>query len=293
MTRLTMSAADRRAWEAARTLDDLGELTARWLEGTIASQPGYEPGCGPDPETAALIPVVARCNRAGYVTCGSQPAEAGTGYDGARWEQRAAVQGFAPAGVAGRIWEAAEAAGLTVITHAPATLPRYRIRYGHAEAVTVRGGRPYTYFGAQLPRRHLRDRWTGYGICHPSAVTALCSAWQVTVLDPQWGRNDRLWPVLRDALAPEAGQAGRHAAASDRPPLTITPAAPADPAAALTELGAIWSPDFDAYASGQLDASAVRCVLCGLAPCGCPPFGTPAYLALVDRLHGRTRGGGV
>ncbi len=75
MTRLTMSAADRRAWEAARTLDDLGELTARWLEGTIASQPGYEPGCGPDPETAALIPVVARCNRAGYVTCGSQPAE--------------------------------------------------------------------------------------------------------------------------------------------------------------------------------------------------------------------------
>lgn len=60
-----------------------------------------------------------------------------------------------------------------------------------------------------------------------------------------------------------------------------------------THLGAVWSPDFDGYASGQLDASAVRCVLCGHAPCDCPPFGTPGYLALVDRLHGRTRGGGA
>jgi hypothetical protein len=67
----------------------------------------------------------------------------------------------------------------------------------------------------------------------------------------------------------------------------ITP----DPAAVLAALGAVWSPDFGAYASGQLDASAVRCVLCGKAPCDCPPFGAPGYLALVARLHGRARGG--
>jgi hypothetical protein len=66
-----------------------------------------------------------------------------------------------------------------------------------------------------------------------------------------------------------------------------------DPAAVLTAFGAVWSPDFDAYASGQLDASAVRCVLCSHAPCDCPPFGTPEYFALVDRLHGRTRRGGA
>lgn len=66
-----------------------------------------------------------------------------------------------------------------------------------------------------------------------------------------------------------------------------------DPAAMLDALGAVWSPDFDAYASGQLDASAVRCVLCGHAPCDCPPFGTPEYFALTDRLHGRTRRGGA
>ena len=79
-----------------------------------------------------------------------------------------------------------------------------------------RDGRPYTHFGAQLPRRHLRDRWTGYGICHPSAVTALCGAWQVTVLDPQWGRNDRLWPVLRDALA-RRSRPGRPSFGGQRP----------------------------------------------------------------------------
>lgn len=68
----------------------------------------------------------------------------------------------------------------------------------------------------------------------------------------------------------------------------IRPEVLADPVGALEALGAVWSPDFDAYASGELDASRVRCVLCGLAPCGCPPFGSPEYFALLDRLHGRT-----
>jgi hypothetical protein len=50
-----------------------------------------------------------------------------------------------------------------------------------------------------------------------------------------------------------------------------------------------WSPDFDAYATGKLPISAIRCALCGLAPCQCPPFGTPEYFALIDRVHGRDR----
>jgi hypothetical protein len=71
----------------------------------------------------------------------------------------------------------------------------------------------------------------------------------------------------------------------------VTPAASADPVDALNRLGAIWSPDFDAYASGQLDASRVRCALCQHAPCDCPEFGTPGYFALIDARHGRNRGG--
>ncbi|WP_322753303.1 hypothetical protein [Frankia sp. Cas3] len=48
-----------------------------------------------------------------------------------------------------------------------------------------------------------------------------------------------------------------------------------------------WSPDLDAYASGDLPAHQVRCALCEKAPCDCPPFGTPEYFALLDRVHGR------
>ncbi|MET8985797.1 hypothetical protein ABZW49_10150 [Nonomuraea wenchangensis] len=52
-------------------------------------------------------------------------------------------------------------------------------------------------------------------------------------------------------------------------------------------LGAQWSPDLDAYASGQINASEVRCALCRHAPCDCPEFGTPEYFALLDKRHGR------
>lgn len=63
----------------------------------------------------------------------------------------------------------------------------------------------------------------------------------------------------------------------------------ADPVGALNQLGAIWSPDLDAYAAGQLDPAAIRCALCQHAPCQCPPAGTPEYFALVARRHGRKR----
>lgn len=42
-----------------------------------------------------------------------------------------------------------------------------------------------------------------------------------------------------------------------------------DPRERLEQLGARWSPDFEAYASGALPAHMVRCVLCGTAPCAC------------------------
>jgi hypothetical protein len=47
------------------------------------------------------------------------------------------------------------------------------------------------------------------------------------------------------------------------------------------------SPDFDAYAEGRINASQIRCVLCRQAPCECPPFASPEYFALLDRVHGR------
>jgi hypothetical protein len=195
-----MSEADGDRWASARTLADVGEMTARWLEGEIASQPGY---CGPsDIEDPALVPLLARLNRAGFVTTGSQIGESGWGHGGAWWEQCAAVEGFADARMASRLARVARAAGMTVVLHCPAELPRWRYRYHQAVTVTRRDGGRYTAFGVQVPRRHIRDSWLGYGICHPDAVKALCGAWQVTLIDPEWGRPDVLWCVLERAIWP-------------------------------------------------------------------------------------------
>ncbi len=63
-----------------------------------------------------------------------------------------------------------------------------------------------------------------------------------------------------------------------------------NPSDALNQLGAVWSPSFDDYATGRIGAGQVHCLLCD-GPCGPdhPEFGTPEYMAAVDRIHGRTR----
>lgn len=184
---LRESRRDRQAWASARTLADVGDLTARWLEGDLASQPGYERGAGPDTETTPLIPVLAACCRAGFVTNGSQPGEPVD--DG--FGQRAAVEGFASPEAAARI-AACLPDGLIMLTGRAG----WRMRWRQAVVVTMDGGRPFTRFGVVLSRRHLADSWVGYGSLHPDAVRALQAAVQVTVVDPEWGRNDRLWPAL-------------------------------------------------------------------------------------------------
>lgn len=196
----TVSDADHAAWQGARTLSDVGELTALWLEGGIASQPGYDGG--PADETWSLIPVLARLNRAGFVTTGSQPGLVEEG-GGTLLEQCAAVEGFAGPHMATRLAEAAQAADLTIALHCPAELPRWRYRYVKSVAVTRVNGRDFTRFGVQLSRSHIRSPHLGYGICHRDAVRALCSAWQVTVTDPIWGRPGLLWDALR-SVQPES-----------------------------------------------------------------------------------------
>lgn len=56
-------------------------------------------------------------------------------------------------------------------------------------------------------------------------------------------------------------------------------------------LVAIVSPDFDAYASGRIDASQITCLMCqqrGCQPNGCLTFGSPEYMARLNEIHGRT-----
>jgi hypothetical protein len=60
-----------------------------------------------------------------------------------------------------------------------------------------------------------------------------------------------------------------------------------DPVSVLDDLGAVWSPNFDDYATGKIGAEGIICALCLHCPCDCPPFGTPEYFALIDRRRGK------
>ncbi|MFF3256493.1 DUF6919 domain-containing protein [Actinacidiphila glaucinigra] len=187
-----MNRADRRRWREAVDLEDLGTLMALWLEGEIASWPGYQPGYGPDEETTALVPTLAACCRAGYVTIGSQPGiDPGPGYDGATWMQRAAVEGFVcdPL-LLEHMVSAADEAGLEM----ELTDPRDDDATGIV--VTLRDGQPYTAFGGALSRGTLkRSIWPGIGA---GALDQVLHAVRITLAAPEYGAaaGVQLWDVL-------------------------------------------------------------------------------------------------
>jgi hypothetical protein len=186
-----MSRADRRLWRSARTVFDLGELMARWLEGTIASRPGYQPRFGPDEETAHLVPTLAALCRAGYVTTCSQPGFAGTGADGLWWEQRAAVElVVTDASLFHRLVDAAHAAGMVV------RINDHR-RGGVQEqpvVVTTRDGEPVTAFGGRIGRADMAIQWPGLD---RSLYDQVAHGMYVSIVAPEWGTaGERLWVVL-------------------------------------------------------------------------------------------------
>jgi hypothetical protein len=194
-----MSPEDAERWRAARTLAGLGELTAQWLEGKIASIPTVVPGCGPDEETAELIPALAACNRAGYLTTVSQPGEEpALGYDGQLWTQRAAIEGFAATDTLTALRASTAGTSLILVTALAAST-----EHGQEARipVTMAGAQENTWFGGPPTREDIEDDQAGYGMCHPDAIEALCAAWQVTIVDPEWGRNDVLWPALKSFSA--------------------------------------------------------------------------------------------
>lgn len=172
---MSMDTASRRAWEQARTLADIGTLMARWITGDLKSQPGYQPGCGPEAETRELLAPLVAANRAGYVTTDSQP---GLHSDdrGETLRQRAAVCGFVDsADVLRRLKQAASREGLIFLDGR---------RNPPWEIVTTVDGQPFTAFGDPLPVRSISGQWPGL---HRQAHKALAKAWQVALVHPSFG----------------------------------------------------------------------------------------------------------
>ena len=179
-------------WAAARSLPELAELTAQWLEGRIASQPGYYGEVDVDEDLApGLTVTLIACNRAGFLTNSSQAGCLDEVTETGRWTQLAAVTGFAGRKLAERLAAAVAADG------------RFRIEHGCMEllgpgiTVTWRNGRPYTRFGGRMHRTTLRNEL--YGGCDGLALVDVAWSQQVTVYDPEPGRNE-LWAWLRGAV---------------------------------------------------------------------------------------------
>jgi hypothetical protein len=128
--------------------------------------------------------VLTAANRAGYVTDFSQPGKDLD--DGDR--QQAAVGGYCDDATRARLADAVAGTDLVLLHergHSGIRLP-----------VTLDGGTARTWIGG-VPAAE--DIWYTVTLT-AAALDALRNSWYVNIVDPVWGRNDRLWPLLAGAL---------------------------------------------------------------------------------------------
>ena len=160
---------DRKAWKAARTLDDLGELVVRWLNREIRETPSYK---GPvEAETLPIIAELTVMNRGGFITENSQYG------DDCPWGN-AWVDGFATDQVLARMIDAAAGTPLVIAACDP-----FQHEHHRAEHLI----------------RCLYREMTGWWTEACPNVPDIRACWFVSVEDPQVGRND-LWGILARAL---------------------------------------------------------------------------------------------
>lgn len=174
-------------WKAARTFGDMCDLMALWLEGRIRNRPAYL-ARRPEPETVPLITTLAAANRAGFLTDDSQP-----GRIGLTVRQRPAVTGFVhDRAFLRRLVFEARSAGLTVVTAGTGTSTGSEP--GRVTVTEVKG-EPFTWYGGRVGRDDLLYLWLEPGLSLPAAGM-LCTAEQVSLIDPAFGPGQRLWNVL-------------------------------------------------------------------------------------------------
>lgn len=173
-----MSRKDTAAWQSATTVVDLGQLTARWLEGQLGWHPWYETE-RPNEETTELIPALGRVNRAGFFTTDSQPGRRGRGFNGRLWEQRAFVGGFvADQKLLKRLKAAAGSHGCQIDVRSSR-----RARAAWIEATRADGEWKMAGGGA-IDAREITHEWQDL---NPVALAALIGAQQVSIVHPEWG----------------------------------------------------------------------------------------------------------
>ncbi|MFE1612709.1 DUF6919 domain-containing protein [Streptomyces albidoflavus] len=190
----SMSRADQRTWEAARTVAALGELMARWLEGTLESRPGCEARCRPEDEMLPLVPTLAALCRAGYITTGSQPGIVGLGVNGG-WEQHAWVDlVVTDRALLDRLVAIVTEGGMLVRVHdhrhgAPAASAEQPV------VATTCDGQIHMEVGDRMRAIDMPRLWPGL---HPALYEEITHGWHVSVVAPTVGAegDGLLWPLL-------------------------------------------------------------------------------------------------
>lgn len=164
------------AWRKAASLEEIGALVIRWLDGQDRVLPWHMGP--PDPETAEIREPLRALNLRGLVTTNSQPGVP-LGADG--WEQRAWVHLLASPASAWSLAVRAENAGLIVLCEGIRPLPHERV------PITLR------------PDRRVNTSTDGAWeeLFLPGRARAVArNAWEVTLIDPVWGRQDFLWETV-------------------------------------------------------------------------------------------------
>ncbi len=192
-------------WQPARTLVDLGALSADYFDGVTDEHPDamVTRPAGHDP--AVVAPTLVDLNRAGFVVFRYVVGRDSTLADGPT-ERRAAVQGFCD--TLTLEWLSASLFGTRFQVVAVTTAT------GRADG-TLNAGVPVARTGptvdANLGRQYTRTEiraLTFGGFLTPTAAGALANAWNVTVFDPEWGPNT-LWARLAHTVDPEPMELAR------------------------------------------------------------------------------------
>lgn len=167
------------AWRRANSLEDMGAIVIRWLEGSDRFLPWH---IGPpDPETAEIIEPLIALNLKGLMTTNSQP-----GIEKYGWKQRAWVHLLTAPDAAKRLFAHAEAQGLIVLCQNVQPLPLKPI------PITLRpNGRVLSFTDGASESLFLRGASKGVAK----------NAWEVTLIDPEWGRKQFLWDTTSDFLS--------------------------------------------------------------------------------------------
>lgn len=193
--------AHQELWTKATSLREYGALTALFLEGKVGYRPTRTTYLAPNQESLALLPYINPLNRSGhFASTFSQPASTpyNNPYNAMYADQRADLSGYVSFEMKQKLAEMAGKIGVKVLISRPGSPTRVS-----TIPVTRSGGEEFTFTGHVESHEDIERNFDGYrsntgdsiGL-RKEMIDVLKSCYQISIYDPDYGNNDRLWPML-------------------------------------------------------------------------------------------------